>query len=259
MNKQVRKQREDMAEGERLLRQVVPVFVNSFEQPTYLRKMLDWLHGNGFGRVIVLDQASTYPPLLDYYASEELRERAHLVRLEENVGPRAALDILPQWVKENGFYIFTDPDLDMPVCMAPDFLSRMIDLARRYNARKVGVALDISDPSAFHDRKVKFSRHRPAGRVEEWEGQFWEKAVEPDVYEAAIDTTFHLHNPTATLSFSQTLRKWRGKRHVYRELRVAGAGFVARHLPWYRDDGCPSEEKSYYLARASEWSNWVQA
>lgn len=259
MNMQVRKQREDVAEGERLLRQVVPVFVNSFEQPTYLRNMLDWLHANRFGRVIVLDQASSYPPLLDYYASEAFRERAHLVRLGKNVGPRAALDILPQLVRENGFHIFTDPDLDMPDRVAPDFLTRLIALARRYNARKVGVALDISDPSAFHDRKVKFSRNHPAGRVEEWEGQFWDTALEPDVYAAAVDTTFHLHNPQATLSARQALRKWRGKRHVYREIRVAGAGFVARHLPWYRDDGCPAEEKAHYLSRAAEWSNWVQA
>jgi len=259
MVRQLRNGIDDLAEGEGLLRQVVPVFVNSFEQPTYLRNMLDWLHENGFGRVIVFDQASTYPPLLEYYASETFRERALLFRLAENVGPRAALDALPQWVRENGFHIFTDPDLEMPASPAPDFLSRMMSLARTYNARKVGVALDISDPSAFHDRKVKFSRNHPEGRVEEWEGQFWQKALEPDVYEAAVDTTFHLHNPEATLSAGQAFRKWRGKRHVYRQIRVAGAGFLARHLPWYRNDGCPADEKAHYLSKAAAWSNWVQA
>lgn len=259
MEMQLRERVAGLSEEEKLLRQVVPVFVNSFEQPTYLRNMLEWLVANGFGRVIVMDQSSTYPPLLDYYHSDHFHACAHLCQLDENVGPRAALKLLPEWFRENGYHIFTDPDLEMPAGPAPDFLTRMVALAEHYNARKVGVALDISDPSSFHDRKVKFSRHRPEGTVAEWEGQFWEMPLEPDVYAAAVDTTFHLFNPRARLSLRQKVKKWRGKRHIYREIRVAGPGFVSRHLPWYKDDGCPPDEKAHYLSRASSWSNWVQA
>lgn len=246
-----------LPEAERLLRRSVTVYVNSFEQLTYLRNMLDWLGHHGFGRVVVLDQDSQFEPLLDYYASDDFAQKATLHRLGRNIGPRDALAALPEVYARHAMHVFTDPDLALPDPPAPDFLTRLVALAMQHQAQKVGLALDLSDAALFHDRKVRFSKFRPEGTVVEWETQFWEHPVAPDVYAAKVDTTFHLFNPFARLGLANRLRRLRGRKQRPVHLRVAGPGFTARHLPWYRDDGQDDAERAHYLARAARWSNWV--
>lgn len=242
---------------ELILRRSVTVYVNSFEQLSYLRNTVSWFRRHGFGRVIVLEQGSTYPPLLEYFKSDEFQKSATLHRLPGNVGPRAALDELPYEYKKRTMHVFTDPDLAMPEPPAPDFISRLVSLALSYQAQKVGVALDISEPTSFHTREVQFSVHKPMGTVVDWESQFWENEVEPDVYHAQVDTTFHLFNPQVSSSVSNRYRRFRGIREKFKHLRVAGRGFTARHLPWYRDDEFPAEEKAHFKERTQGWTNWV--
>ncbi|MBL3573626.1 hypothetical protein JMK10_04010 [Rhodovulum sulfidophilum] len=248
-----------ISDSEALLRRSIPVFVNSFEQPSYLKRTLDWFRLNGFGHVTVIDQCSKYPPLLDYYGSDDFHSCAVLHRLPKNVGPRLALDVLPACYAGRTFRIFTDPDLELPERPAPDFVSRLIEVALRYSVHKVGLALDISEPEKLHQRKVKLPGKEPALTVFEWEQRFWKKPLEPDVYLADVDTTFHLYNPFFRLSLRNRTRLLRGKKPKLRGVRLAGEGFLARHLPWYLDDQFPVEEKAFFTSRAERWSNWVNA
>ena len=48
----------------------IPIFIQSFNQVSHLRKQIDWLLSAGHRRLIVVDNASTYEPLLQYCARE---------------------------------------------------------------------------------------------------------------------------------------------------------------------------------------------
>ena len=79
----------DMSEA--ALRRSLPVFVNSFNQLTYLRDTVNWLHEHGFRNITVLDNASCYAPLLAYFETESFKSRVTLVALGDNIGPRRSL------------------------------------------------------------------------------------------------------------------------------------------------------------------------
>lgn len=240
------------ATEEVLLRQTLPVFVNSFNQLTYLRDSLDWFHRHGFGNVTVLEQGSDYPPLVDYLNSAECAARARVHRLPENVGPRAALDEAPG-LRDGMIHVFTDPDLALPDPPHPEMITRMMAAARHHKAHRVGLALDISEPHLFSDQRL-FAADGPT--VAEWEARFWRDEVETGVYRANVDTTFHLFNPYAPPTLQNRYRNFVEGRRRLQSIRMAGPGFTARHRPWYRNDGQTDEERAYYRTRSGAWNTW---
>ena len=58
-----------------------PIFINNFNRVVLLRRQLRFFRGRGYDNLHVLDNNSTYPPLLRYYrdASAELRRMGVLV------------------------------------------------------------------------------------------------------------------------------------------------------------------------------------
>jgi hypothetical protein len=95
---------------ELLLRRSLPVVINSFNQFTYLKNLFDKLEADGFRNFIIVDNCSTYPPLLAYYDHLNVSGRAAVVMYGENKGPH--------FFHMKGVYklfgslphIFTDPD-----------------------------------------------------------------------------------------------------------------------------------------------------
>lgn len=237
---------------EALLRQSLPVFVNSFNQLTYLRDSLDWFQRHGFANVTVLEQGSSYPPLLDYLTSDACAARARVHRLPANVGPRAALDEAPG-LRDGMIYVFTDPDLALPDPPDTQMITRMMEAGRRHKAHRVGLALDISEPHLFTDLRL-FGGDGPT--VAEWEARFWRDEAEPGVYRANVDTTFHLYNPYAPPTLQNRYRNFVEGRRRTQSIRMAGPGFTARHRPWYRDDGQTEDERQFYKARSGAWTTW---
>lgn len=49
----------------------VPIFINSRDRLGVLKKLIDWLLDAGYRNLIILDNNSTYPPLLEYYNNIE--------------------------------------------------------------------------------------------------------------------------------------------------------------------------------------------
>ena len=88
----------------------VPIFVNSFNRLTCLRRLLEWLCAAGHRRIFVIDNASTYPPLLDYLGEVERHHLATVIRLPENVGHLAiwACGLLDR-LGITSEYVYTDP------------------------------------------------------------------------------------------------------------------------------------------------------
>lgn len=241
----------DMSEA--ALRRSLPVFVNSFNQLTYLRDTVNWLHDHGFRNITVLDNASSYAPLLAYFETESFKSRATLVALGDNIGPRRSLLEAQRRIEPNAAFIFTDPDFLLPTPPDPLFLTRMFDWGHRFEKIKVGLALDVSESEDFKD--IRLSAAFNNRTIREWERKFWRHALEENVYAAAVDTTFFLHVPSNDPA-AKTLAEYGKRQARVPALRIAGPGFIAKHRPWYVDDGQSEEERTFYINQVSTLATW---
>ncbi len=214
-----------------------PIFIICRDRLSPLLALLHWLDRVGQTRVYLVDNASTFPPLLDFYTQSV----HHVIRLGSNIGHKAVwlCGAVEQYAPDE-FYVVTDPDI-VPVSDCPsDALTYFHRLLDRYPDRaKVGFGLKIDDLP---------DHYRFASEVRGWEGQFWAREVEPGVYDAPIDTTFALYRPHT--GFRE------GSPALARSLRT-GAPYLARHTAWYVNSGALDEEECYYRAHArADITHW---
>lgn len=211
-----------------------PIFIICRDRLACLERLVGELRAFGQDRITLVDNASTYPPLLDYYARNP--HRVKIERLSKNLGPKApwitgALDVLQ--VGEP--YVVTDPDvIPAPEC-PDDFLEFLAETLKRYPVDKVGPSLRITDlPDCYAHKR----------RAIAWEEQFYRKKIlphdwmVPQLYYAPIDTTFALY------------RHETGYNCHAPAIRV-GAPVEFIHLPWYVDSARPTEETGYYEVHAT--------
>lgn len=222
----------------------VPIFINSFNRLNGLRRLVDWLLDSGHRRIVLLDNCSTYPPLLRYFETLEEDQRITVVRLDKNFGQYAIwtsgiFDRL-NW---DAAFAYSDPDV-LPDAHCPsDFIAHFDDvLARHPWAMKAGFGLltdDIPDSYKFRDEVLT------------WEKQFWDVPVGFMEFRAPIDSTFALYRREAVhWNFQAT------EDAKYMAIRT-GAPYVARHLDWYIDSDHPTEEQIYYREKAIPGiTNW---
>ena len=213
-------------------RRDVPIFINARDRLGVMKRLIDWLLDAGYRKIIVLDNNSTYPPLLDYYAALDGDSRVKIVRLEKNFGFKALwLSNILERMKISTPYIYTDPDVvpaeDCPKDFVAD-LMKILDANREI--RKVGLGLVWEDITFFDSDRMK-----------KIEAEFYEGTRVGDcLYHAQVDTTFALYPNVRSYSLRLALR-------TAGELR-------AYHLPWYFDyDNLPEDER-YYLAHAEKSS-----
>ena len=209
----------------------IPVIINNFNRLEYLQKLIIWLEEVGMTNIIILDNASTYPPLLEYYKNTAHR----VIFLGRNVGYLALWEAGIFEEFRNNFYIYTDPDI-LPTEECPkDFIDVFLEiLAKNADVKKVGFSLKIDDIPDFYKRKAD---------VLAIENTYWKRKRSEDTFDAPIDTTFALYRPKAYGD------------HQTKALRTAPP-YSARHLPWYVDsDNLPEEEK-FYANLASDSNNW---
>lgn len=193
--------------------QKIPVIITAFNQVSWLRRMVDDLTKSGVAEPMIIDNASTYPGLLEYLDSAPCR----VIRHARNAGPRVA------WENEEsaevtraGYYVVTDSDLglssvDIPAALAD--CRRALD--RWPELIKAGLSLRVND----------LPMTAIGNRAADWERQFWcrkSRTRSPRGHRAAIDTTFALYRPGAG---------WGGYSPAWR------SEHSARHEPWYLLDG----------------------
>ncbi|MGB8932620.1 MAG: hypothetical protein WCC48_15355 [Anaeromyxobacteraceae bacterium] len=210
----------------------VPVVINSFNRLKWLREQLDWLRRAGMRRLLVLDNASTYAPLLEYLSA--LRD-AEVVRLGRNAGC-CALWRTSAWQRVKGsWYVYTDPDV-IPVDECPgDVVRRLHEVLLRHPwAHKAGLGLKIDDIPQAYPRREEVMR---------WEVPYWKKPLEEEVFDAPVDTTFALYRPWA-----------RGGWWI--PAVRTGGWLLARHKPWYVDPAEPDEEDRHYQSAISRDSTY---
>lgn len=211
--------------------QAIPILVNVRDRVTPLRALVDWLERAGQERIVLLDNASTWPPLLEY-----LEQSPHeVVRLDRNWGNQSIwkANLLPR----NEWFVFTDPDV-VPTEDCPlDAVAHLRELLESHHAYiKAGLGLYLDDVPETMPH-LAWERSLVASNMEIAPGAFGGNIM--------VDTTFALHRPAA----------W----YTLRGIRC-GYPYQARHTSWYVRE--PSEEDRYYLAHAiqgPEGSSWAKA
>jgi hypothetical protein len=213
-----------------------PVFIVCRDRLTYLTQLLDWLESVGNAdEVYLIDNDSTYPPLLAFYATT----RHTVIRTGGNHGHKVGWKqgVLRRYAAGRRF-IYTDPDI-LPVEDCPDdALARMAEvLDSTSDIYKCGFSLKIDDlPDWCREGIVA------------WESRYWRPIDEwVNAYKAPIDTTFALHNPHAVRGFR------------YQPAYRLPPPYTARHLPWYTDPARLSDEDEFYRVHAdTSVSNWAR-
>ena len=209
-----------------------PVIINVRDRLDPLRQLVEWLQAAGQQELYLLDNASTYPPLLEWLD----QTRHTVVRSERNFGHRGPwLSGLVPRLGHDRCFVVTDPDVvpdeDCPLDALQHFRALFDEVPI---VDKVGFGLRIDDLPDHNEHKAQ---------IIAWEHRFWEREVVPDAYGAAIDTTFALYRP--------------GRGHWYLNSLRTGPPYVARHLSWYIDSANLSEEQRYYRQHADPLtSNW---
>lgn len=207
----------------------VPVFITVRDRLEPLRSLVGWLEAAGGVEIVLVDNDSAYPPLLEWLHAVPHR----VVTTRRNLGPRVAwITGLVQDVGLERPYVVTDPDVVPDDDCPKDLLAHLREVLEAHPfADRAGPGLRIDDLPAG-------GRH--TSEVVEWESQFWTDEVSPGVYRADIDTTFALYRP--------------GRRRPGGTALRTGAPYLARHVPWY-EVGEPSEEALFYRGRADPTVN----
>lgn len=227
------------------LRATVPLVINTFNQLTYLRGMVEQFRAAGFRNLVVIDNGSRWPPLLAYLDQLARSGEAIVIYYGENRGPHHFfLQGLYRHLFDAAPLLYSDPDLRLR-SIAPDFLSRLLDISHQYRCCKVGSALTVPDAAGMKPGLVFRHPDGSEHALVDWERQFWQHPLGDGLYNAPIDTTLHLFNPAY----------YRPGDPLITGIRVAGDGFEARHLPWFADDPMPADELAHYrsLSRHSSW------
>lgn len=197
----------------------VPLFIISRDRLSCLQQLLERLsdHDN----IVIVDNASTYAPLLDFYSSTDRR----VVHLHENLGHHApwTAGLIPK----DECYIVTDPDVVPDENCPRDFIQHLQDIQKSHpEFIKIGLSLRIDDLPDCYVLKEQ---------VIAWENQFWNHPKD-SFYKAAVDTTFALYRPNSGPDISPAAR--------------TKPPYSARHLSWYSDSLNPTEEEIFYKEHA---------
>lgn len=214
----------------------IPIIIISFNQLNYLKQLITFLKKHNYSNIVIIDNNSTYKPLLDYF--DEIESSVTLHRLNENLGH------LVFWKKKElfdkyskGYYVITDADI-VPIENCPeDFVLYFKKLLNKnFQVTKVGFSLKIDDIPDTNINKQK---------VIDWESRFWNNQNKDGDFISEIDTTFALYRPRYLYEGSG----------FFNAVRTA-LPYVARHGGWYLDIDNLSEEQAYYFSICNDSSSW---
>lgn len=210
----------------------IPLFIINYNRLTTLKGMVDFLSKEPRVEVIIVDNNSTYQPLLDYYAQTKVR----VIRMSKNFGYLVIWEqnILPLY-EVRGRYIISDSDLildNIPL----DWFDKLSQGLDKYpEVAKAGFSLDIFNLPKDNPLTPQIVQH---------EKQFWINRADDNFFFAPIDTTFALYRETQ-------------KTHTYSAVR-ADKPYMAIHEPWQKTPKTLTEEDRYYYSHIQTSTHWSQ-
>lgn len=203
----------------------IKAFIVNRNLLTPLKNTVEFLLKESRVEIVIFDQQSTYPPLLEYYNQCGLS----VVYSKENGGPHSVWGTQLRPHFNSNYFIVADSDClydDVP----SDWLDKMLDVLNNTSVFKVGFSLDIFD----------LPNTEVANQAVEWEKKYWTKREDLG-WDAHVDTTFALYRPHSGFS--------------YDALRL-DKPYCVKHSPWYLTRESVTDEWKYYLETASSVSTW---
>lgn len=210
------------------------LIIPTFNNPTYLRNMLEQLKTLMWENYLIIDSGSTYPPMQEELNA--LPEDKKII-LRGNLGPR-------YFSENNTFYqtlpeIFcvSDPDIEFNPKLPSNFVEILIAVSEKLKSGKVGFALDISFSVPIKENK--YILESKIQTIREYESKYWKKPVgnqfNLEIFDAPIDTTFAIYNK----------RYFKPEKSFTKAIRIGG-DFSAIHLPWLERELLPRDEIQFY-------------
>lgn len=214
-----------------------PIIIISFNQLFYLKKLISFLKNSGYVNIIIIDNNSSYTPLLSYF--ENIKDEVIIHRLNHNYGHKVF------WNQDyffriygKGYYVVTDADIVPNSDCPTNFLSKFKEvLDRNKEVTKVGFSLRLDTIPVENPHK---------DRIVKWEQKFWKRKNLEGNYIADIDTTFAIYRPSEKKAIDNSF---------YKGIRMR-APFLALHGGWYINPQNLTEEQSYYMQHANGSSSW---
>ncbi|WP_417939631.1 glycosyltransferase family 2 protein [Flavobacterium sp. RS13.1] len=201
-----------------------------------MKKLIEFLTKHDYTNIVIIDNHSTFPPLLNYF--NEIEKNVTIHKLDKNFGHLVfwkQRELFDKYSK--GYHVVTDPDIN-PIEECPgDFLKVFKKkLDQNYNFTKVGFSLKIDDIPETNINKFK---------IINWESKFYQKKDKTNNFIADIDTTFALYRPKYEYN----------NKSFYKAIRMRYP-YTARHGGWYLDNNNLTKEQRFYFESCNDSSSW---
>ncbi|KQB44219.1 Glycosyl transferase family 2 [Flavobacterium daejeonense] len=214
----------------------IPIIIISFNQLFFLKQLIDFLRQNGYSNIVIIDNNSDYPPLLDYF--NEIQDVVTLHLLDKNFGHLVFWKNKEMFERySKGYYVITDPDIVPNLNCPNDFLKEFkMKLDKNLKITKVGFSLKINDIPDSNINKDK---------ILNWESKFYQNKDDEGDFIAEIDTTFAIYRPRYNYKIKNFFVAVRMK-----------TPYVAKHGGWYVDYRKLTDEQQYYFKCCNSSSSW---
>lgn len=211
---------------------MIPVYIISYNRLATLRPLVDWLLCIPECHPVIVDNGSTWPPLVEYLQDLDQHDFP-VYRTDEPSNIRAAWSqgvILQgqahrrRW--SSSYYAVTDPDF-LPGDCPTDVLERLALGLERYPwALRAGVSTRLDDIPDDYPRKEE---------VLAWESRYWQESLDEEFFRAPVDTGFALYRadqPALPFATAPCIR--------------SRPPYVMRHTSWYVTPTTMTDEDRYY-------------
>jgi glycosyltransferase involved in cell wall biosynthesis len=183
-------------------------------------------------QIIILDNGSSYAPLLSWYKEVLVNPKYKTVRVqfEKNEGHLALWSTgLDKQLGE--YFIYTDADIELNKDLPLDWKEIMFNTMQQYQERKIALGIRLDDIPDYYRFKNQVLRN---------EARWWldSNKVDENAYRADTDTTFALYK-----NFHD---------NCYKSIRLTRKDLLCRHMGWYLDLNSLDEEEKYYLENLGE-------
>ena len=206
----------------------IKIIINNRNRLTTTKNMVDKLLSiNPDEQIIIIDNGSTYPPLLEWYEyimnSPRFWGKVQIC-FHKNEG-HLALWATGLYKELDEYFVYTDADIILPEYLPMDWKEIMYNTMQEYpEYKKIALGLKIDDIPEYYRYKYQVIRN---------EGRWWLEQVEPNVYKADTDTTFALMK-----NFGD---------NCYHSLRLCRKDLICKHHGWYLNLEMLDEEEQFYL------------
>jgi len=212
----------------------IPIIIVSFNRFTVLKNLVEYFLNIGEKNIIILDNNSTYEPLLKWFNEISQNEFVKVVRFTSNYGHTVfwRTDFQKE-ISQYDYFAYTDNDIIPYKAFDENWKLKWIDMLHKYKVKKIGAALNIDDiPDCF---KLK-------DEVQKYESKYWQNSIETNVFSANVDTTLFICERKCEYTYGPSLR-------------MAG-DYLVKHTPWYMDFEKLSEEDEFYFNKIGNVSYW---